>query len=264
MGRSAWGPRSSGVREELAVLARSSVCTPLRGRSERRWNVERPYSVLKAMTDLSQMASDAASRARPTPGVALASLAPSAIFLAVNNWFGLVPAMVAATMLSAVVIVVRRSRNRTVGLLLPISLGYVIVRGVAGVLTGSEDVYFGFGILTNAALAIAVGVSAFTRYPIAILLLPLVVRYRHVTEEHWLYRRVAAQITFLWAAAELSVTAWEAWHLSQSTASEFIVGRAVVAWPVMAVVIFFLIFYVRFRLDPHERHLEFQLRSREA
>ncbi len=93
------------------------------------------------------------------------------------------------------------------------------------------------------------------------LLLPLLVRFRYVTEDHPVYRRVAAQITFLWAVAELSITGWEAWHLTRSTGSEFVVGRAVVAWPIMAGVIFFLLFYARFRLEPHERHLAWEARS---
>jgi hypothetical protein len=83
----------------------------------------------------------------------------------------------------------------------------------------------------------------------------LVVRYRHLTPQHDIYRRVAAQITLLWAVAELAVTAWELWHLSQASAAEFVVARSIVGWPVMFVIIFFLIFYVRFRLDRYEYHL---------
>ena len=60
------------------------------------------------------------------------------------------------------------------------------------------------------------------------------------------------------ALAELGITAWEAWHLTVSTASEFVVARTLMAWPVMGIVIFFAIFYVRFRLD----RVEYELRSR--
>jgi hypothetical protein len=109
-------------------------------------------------------------------------------------------------------------------------------------------------------VAIAVGATAFTKHPVAGYLLPLVVRYRHLSIDHPVYRRVAAQITVVWAIAELCLTAWEAWHLSNVSGSEFLVDRTLVGWPVMAVVIFFLIFYVRFRLDPYERHLASQAR----
>ena len=201
------------------------------------------------------------SQASTNPAVIAASLIPTIGFLATDWWLGLVPAMVVATALSVVLVVYRRSRGQRIGLLLPLSVGYVLVRGAAGVLTESENVFFGFGIALGAAVAVVVAASAFTRKPFAMLLLPLLVRFRYVTEDHPVYRRVAAQITFLWAVAELSITGWEAWHLTRSTGSEFVVGRAVVAWPIMAGVIFFLLFYARFRLEPHERHLAWQARS---
>ncbi|MDJ0953464.1 MAG: hypothetical protein QNJ81_07275 [Acidimicrobiia bacterium] len=201
------------------------------------------------------------SQVNANPGAIVASLVPTLAFLAADRWFGLVPAMLIATAASVVLIVGRRSQGRSVGLLLPLSLAYVLVRGIAAVLTESENVFFGFGIALGALAAIVVGASAFTRRPFALLVLPLFVRFRHVTQDHPVYRRVAAQITFLWAVAELAITGWEAWHLSQSTGSEFVVGRAVVAWPIMAGVIFFLLFYVRFRLEPYERQLAWQGRS---
>lgn len=199
---------------------------------------------------------DMIEQQRRGPSGIVASLAPSAAFLVANNWFGLVAGMVAATILSAGLIVIRRARGQAIGWLLPVSLGYVIVRGIAGVLTGSENVFFGFGVATSALIATAVGVTAFTRHPLAGYLMPLVVRYEHLSMDHPVYRRVAAQITLVWAVAEMGLTTWEAWHLSNVSGSEFLVDRTLVGWPVMGLVIFMLIFYVRFRLDPHEHHLE--------
>jgi hypothetical protein len=197
---------------------------------------------------------------RRGPSGIVASLGPSVAFLAASQWFGLIPGMVAATVLSVALILYRRSRRQAIGWLLPISLGYVVVRGIAGVLTGSENVFFGFGVATSAVVALAVAATAFTRHPIAGYVLPIVVRYRHLSMDHAAYRRVAAQVTLVWAVAELSLTAWEAWHLGNVGGSEFIIDRTLVGWPVMGVVIFLMIAYVRFRLDPHERHLESQAR----
>ena len=86
--------------------------------------------------------------------------------------------------------------------------------------------------------------------------------YRHLSTSHAAYRRVSAQVTALWALAELGITAWEAWHLTRVSGSEFVVARSVVAWPVMGFVIFFLIFYVRFRLDRYEHALASSLQLR--
>lgn len=129
------------------------------------------------------------------------------------------------------------------------------MKGVVGVITRSHVAYFGAGLAISAAVAVAVGVTAFTAKPIASDLLPLVTPYRRLTPDHPTYRRVSGQITAVWAASELGVTVWEARHLAASSASEFVVTRTVVAWPLMALLIFFLIAYVRFRLDPYEHLL---------
>ncbi len=198
------------------------------------------------------------SQTNTNPGAIAAALIPTLVFLAVDWLMGLVPALVAATVASVVLILYRRGRKQTVGVLLPLSLAYVTARGVAAVLTASENVYFGIGIALAALVAIAVGISAFTKRPAALLVLPLFVPARLVTPDQPVYKRLGAQITFLWAVAELGITIWEWWHLTQSTGSEFVVSRAVVAWPIMASVIFFLLFYVRFRLEAHHRRLAWQ------
>jgi hypothetical protein len=194
----------------------------------------------------------AASVSRPGLSAALASLLPTGVFLLADHWLGLLAAMTAASVTTLALIVVRRSRGQGIGVLVPISLAYVIVKAVAGVVTESQVVYFGAGLALSALIAVAVGATAFTRRPVASYLIPLVTPYRSLTPDHPVYRRVSAQVTTIWALAELAVTSWEAWHLTVSSASEFVVARTVLAWPVMAVLIFFLIAYVRFRLDRYE------------
>lgn len=185
---------------------------------------------------------------RPTP----LSLLPTAMFLAVDQWLGLVPAMIVASGTTIALLVVRRRNGKRLGMLLPLSLGYVVVKAVAGVATGSQVVYFGAGLALSASITVAVGLTAFTHTPLASHLIPMVTPYRHLSADHPIYRAVSAQVTAVWALAELGITAWEAWHLTVASASEFVIVRTVVAWPVMAVLIFFLIAYVRFRLDRYE------------
>lgn len=192
---------------------------------------------------------------RPSFATALTSLVPTGVFLVFDGWLGLVAAMIAASITTVLLLVLRRRRGDGVGILLPVSLGFVAVKAVAGMITESQVVYFGAGLALTAGLALAVAATAFTRTPVASHLIPLVTPYRHLSPDHPVYRRVSAQVTAVWALAELGITSWEAWHLTVSSASEFVVTRSVVAWPVMGVVIFFLIFFVRFRLDRYEYSL---------
>ncbi|MDH4116695.1 MAG: hypothetical protein OEW30_04775 [Acidimicrobiia bacterium] len=190
-----------------------------------------------------------------SPVDALRSLLPTGVFLVFDNWFGLSVAMIAASVTTVAFILLRRRSGAGVGILLPVSLGFVTVKAIAGVMTGSSVVYFGAGVALSALAAVAIGTTAFTRHPAASYAMPLVTPYRHLTPDHPVYRRVSAHVTVAVAAAELAITAWEGWHLTVASASEFVVIRTLAAWPVMGVVIFFAIFYIRFRLDRYEHAL---------
>jgi hypothetical protein len=183
---------------------------------------------------------------------------PTGVFLVFNGCLGLTAGMIAASIATVVLLILRKRGSAGIGILLPISLGFVVVKAIAGVVTESPVVYFGAGIALSALVAVAVGATAFTKRPAASYALPLVTPYRHLTPEHPVYRKVSAQVTAVVALAELGVTTWEAWHLTTSTASQFVVTRTLTAWPVMGIVIFLVIFYVRFRLDRYE----YALRSR--
>lgn len=200
----------------------------------------------------------------PSPAYAVRSLLPTGAFLVFDHWLGLSAGMVAATITTVAFLVARRRRDAGIGILLPVSLGFVVVKAIAGVITESPVVYFGAGVAMSALAAIAIGATAFTQRPAASYALPLVTPYRHLTPDHPLYRRVSAQVTAVVALAELAITAWESWHLASATASEFLVARTLAAWPVMGGVIFFVIFYVRFRLDPHEHTLRSSARMAAA
>ena len=54
---------------------------------------------------------------------------------------------------------------------------------------------------------------------------------------------------------ELGISLWEASHLRDTSSAEFVAMRSFVGWPIMAFVVFWLIFYVRARLDPVEHRL---------
>lgn len=192
--------------------------------------------------------------APPTASNLMTALLPSAAFLAADHVAGFTAGIVAASVASATLVVMRRRRGRRLGVVLPASVAYVVLRAIAGIITDSPQVFFGLSLALSAATALGIAATAWTARPAATLVIPAVVRYRDRTIAHPLYRRVAAQLTVAWAAAELAVTAWEATHLAHATAAQFVVTRTFVGWPLMAAWICVLIFYLRFRLDPLDHH----------
>jgi hypothetical protein len=193
--------------------------------------------------------------ARPRPSWLLASMAPTATFLVVDAVAGVVPAILAASAVAAGLVLHRHRTGQQVGWVLPVSLGFVVFRGVLGVATRSSDVYFGVGVVASGAVALAVLATAFTRSPLAVHVIPLVKHYGPDVVTHPLYRRVAAHVTAAWGLCHLAVTSWEGVHLLRSSAAEFVAARSFVGWPVLGFVVFWCIFYLRARLDPLEHRL---------
>ncbi len=187
----------------------------------------------------------------PTLADVVGSVAPVGVFLLANAVWGLVAGMLASTAVAATATVARRRRGGGIGWLGLALLGYVLIRGAAGALTGSEQVFFGISVAASMAVAIGVLASAFTTTPVATYLLPVLMagRLRPETAADPAYRRISAHVTAAWAIAELSVSGWEAWHLQHAGAVDFIAARGLLGWPVMAAVIFLCAFYARFRIE---------------
>jgi len=201
------------------------------------------------------MVDSTAARILPTRQPSLTNLvgsvAPVAVFLLADMAWGLVPGVLASTAAAVVAALARLRGGRGVGWLSLALLGYVLIRGAAGALTGSHHVFFGISVAASMAVAAAVLATAFTTTPLASHLLPLLVgrRLRPDTVTHPTYRRVSAQVTAIWAASEMAVSGGEAWHLWHAGAVEFVATRAFLGWPTMAAIIFVCAFYARFRIE---------------
>lgn len=179
------------------------------------------------------------------------SLAPVVVFLLANSAGGLIPGILASTAAAVVAALARLRSGRGVGWLSLALLGYVLIRGAAGALTGSHHVYFGISVATSMTVAAAVLATAFASKPLASHVLPILMggRLRPDTVAHPTYRRISAQVTAIWAASEMAVSGGEAWHLQHAEAVEFVATRALLGWPTMATVIFLCAFYARFRIE---------------
>ena len=179
------------------------------------------------------------------------SVAPVGVFLVADAAWGLVPGVLASTAAAVVASLARLRGGLGVGWPSLALLGYVLIRGAAGALTGSHQVFFGISVAASMTVATAVLATAFTSRPLASYVLPILMggRLRSDTLAHPTYRRISAQVTAIWAASEMAVSGGEAWHLQHAGAVEFVATRALLGWPTMATVIFVCAFYARFRIE---------------
>ena len=187
----------------------------------------------------------------PSLASMVGSVAPVAVFLLANAAWGLIPGVLASTAAAVVAALLRLRGGRGVGWLSLVLLGYVLIRGAAGALTGSHQLFFGISVAASMTVAAGVLATAFTSTPLASHLLPILVgrRLRPDTVAHPTYRRISAQLTAIWATSEIAVSGGEAWHLQHAGAVEFVATRALLGWPTMATVIFLCAFYARFRIE---------------
>ncbi|HEX5267449.1 MAG TPA: DUF3159 domain-containing protein [Acidimicrobiales bacterium] len=83
----------------------------------------------------------------------VSGVVPVATFMPLDWTYGLRWAMAGATAASVTLGLARRARGRRPGLVLWISLAFLVARGAVGVATNSELAYFGPGIVTSFLVA---------------------------------------------------------------------------------------------------------------
>lgn len=161
---------------------------------------------------------------------------PIVAFIILNRFVGLGWAVLGATAWSVKAAVSRRHRGEGVGWYLPTLVVYLIARGVIGIVTDSEAVYFGIGIGTKALIGAAlIGTVAVGR-PFLGRVLHLAVPLDAETMAHPVYQRVVGRLTVALGAYQFLTSAWDIWLFNQTSVDGYLVIRAVVGWPVGMVV----------------------------
>ena len=106
------------------------------------------------------------------------SVAPVAIFLLLNRFAGLGWAVAGATVWGVQASVRRTRRGEAIGKFLPLLIVYLLVRGLIGIITDSEDVYFGIGIATKAAIGLGLIGTVIFRRSFLSQVLPIVLPFK--------------------------------------------------------------------------------------
>jgi len=177
----------------------------------------------------------------PTPGTppsqrrqhqrAIDSVMPIVAFLVLNRWASLGWAVAGATAWCIKAAVSRWHHKEAVGRFLPLLIAYLVVRGVIGIVTDSEAVYFGIGIGTKALIGMVIVATAVVGRPFLARVFPLAVPLAAETVAHPVFRRTMGRLTVALGAYQLLTSVWDIWLYNQTSADGYVAIRALVGWP---------------------------------
>ncbi len=172
------------------------------------------------------------------------SVAPVAIFLLLNRFAGLGWAVAGATVWGVQATVRRGRRGEAIGKFLPLLIIYLLVRGVIGIITDSEDVYFGIGIATKAAIGLGLIGTVIFRRSFLSQVLPMVLPFKSETIKHKVFSRVMAQMTVALGFYQILTSVWDVWLYRQTSVDGYVVIRTLVGFPAGFVASLIAIFYI--------------------
>ena len=174
----------------------------------------------------------------------LDSVLPIIIFIVLNRFLGLTWAVLGATLWGIKAVVSRYRRGEMIGRYLPILISYLIIRGVIGIITDSEAVYFGIGIGTKALIGAALIATVFTQQSFVQRFMHYVIPFDKTIRNHEIYRRVTSRLTVVAGVWQFITSAWDIWLFRQTSVDGYLIIRALVGWPAATAVILGSLFYL--------------------
>ena len=178
----------------------------------------------------------------PTPGTppsrrrqrqrAIDSVMPIVAFLVLNRWASLGWAVAGATAWCIKAAVSRWHHKEAVGRFLPLLIAYLVVRGVIGIVTDSEAVYFGIGIGTKALIGLVLVATAVRGPSFLSRVFPLAVRSLAAeTVAHPVFDRTMGRLTVALGTYQLLTSVWDIWLYNQTSPDRYLGIRTLVGWP---------------------------------
>ena len=172
------------------------------------------------------------------------SLLPILLFIVLNRFFGLVWGVIGATLWGIKAVVGRYRRGEMIGRYLPVLIAYLVVRGVIGVITDSEAVYFGIGIGTKALIGVALIATVFSKRSFVERFMHYVIPFDQAVRGHEIYRRATSRLTVIAGVLHFITSAWDIWLFRQTSVDGYLIIRTLVGWPAATVAILGALFYL--------------------
>lgn len=186
------------------------------------------------------------------PGFAIDAAIPVLLFVILNSKFGLVWAIAAVTVWSMGVFTYKRVSGRGVGVLLPIVLVIIVLRGAIGILTRSHEVYFAPGIVNLLVLSMLFFGSVAFRHPLAGLVARTLYPFPKEMRRHPTFKKVFSRLTLAWGTYLLFQAGLQIFLLATVSPNAYLIGRTLIGYPIALILLVVSIYYPRtaFRAEP--------------
>ncbi|MXZ30148.1 MAG: hypothetical protein F4078_07505 [Acidimicrobiia bacterium] len=152
-------------------------------------------------------------------------------FVALFRFWGLGPAIGAITVISLLSGVLRVRSGVGVGKLLPLVTIGVVARGVVGILTDNDDIYFGIGIGYKFAIAAALMLSAPLKLNPATDLVARTLGLPALVCSHEAYRSAVDRIIVVFGLLLGAAAGFDIWFLGVTDPDEYVLFRYLINWP---------------------------------
>lgn len=172
------------------------------------------------------------------------SVMPIILFLGLRRLFGLAWGIVGATAWAVKVAVQRKRKGHPIGKFLPIITAGIIARGIIGIVTDSEAVYFGIGIGTKAAIGVGLIVTTLVGRNLVATYAPLLFGFDRATTEHPRYVRAMRNVAIGAGVAQLASAAFDVWLYNNSSVGGYLTIRFFVNWPFTTLVLMVSVGYL--------------------
>ena len=154
-----------------------------------------------------------------------------AAFVVLFRFWGLGPAIGAITVVSVLSGLLRVRHGVGVGKLLPIVTVCVIVRGVVGIITDNDDIYFGIGIGYKFAIAAGLVLSAPLNLNPAVELVARTLGLPASIRSHEAYRSAVDRIIVIFGVLLGLAAGFDIWFLGVTDPDEYVLFRYLINWP---------------------------------
>lgn len=152
-------------------------------------------------------------------------------FVVLFRYWGLGPAIGAITAVSVLSGVLRVRAGVGVGKLLPLVTVCVVARGIVGIITDNDDIYFGIGIGYKFAIAAALVLSAPLKLNPAVDLVARTLGLSAAMRSHHEYRSAVDRIVVVFGVLLGLTAGFDIWFLGVTDPDEYVLFRYIINWP---------------------------------